>query len=99
MVTILLLKQWYNLSGPQKEREMRDRISFLNFLTYPEKLPDQNTIWYFRERLPKTEKDRLVFNEIRDLIMEKHITVKKGVQCRIHHPSNQKRGNNANPGW
>ena len=49
-VNILLLQQWYNLSDPQIEREISDRISFLNFLGYPEKLPDRNTIWYFRER-------------------------------------------------
>ena len=47
MVKILLLQQWYNLSDPQIEREIRDRISFLNFLGYPEKLPDRNTIWHF----------------------------------------------------
>ena len=62
MVKILLLQQWYNLSDPQVEREIRDRISFMNFLGYPEKLPDRNTIWHFRERLSKTGKDRLVFN-------------------------------------
>ncbi len=78
MVKILLLQQWYNLSDPQVEREIRDRISFLNFLGYPEKLPDRNTIWYFRERLSKTGKDRLVFNEIRDQIMAKRIRIKKG---------------------
>ena len=78
MVKILLLQQWYNLSDPQTEREIRDRISFMNFLGYPEKLPDRNTIWYFRERLSKTGKDRLVFNEIRDQIMAKRIRIKKG---------------------
>jgi IS5 family transposase len=78
IVKILLLQQWYNLSDPQVEREIRDRISFLNFLGYPEKLPDRNTIWYFRERLSKTGKDRLVFNEIRDQIMAKRIRIKKG---------------------
>ena len=46
MVKILLLQQWYNLSDPQVEREIRARISFLNFLGYPEKLPDRNTICY-----------------------------------------------------
>ena len=59
MMKILLLQQWYNLSDPQVELEIRDRISFLNFLGYPEKLPDRNTIWYFRERLSKTGKDRV----------------------------------------
>ena len=78
MMKILLLQQWYNLSDPQVELEIRDRISFLNFLGYPEKLPDRNTIWYFRERLSKTGKDRLVFNEIRDQIMAKRIRIKKG---------------------
>ena len=78
MVKRLLLQQWYNLSDPQIEREIRDRISFMNFLGYPEELPDRNTIWYFRERLSKTGKDRLVFNEIRDQIMAKRIRIKKG---------------------
>ncbi|MCL4451619.1 MAG: transposase, partial [Candidatus Thermoplasmatota archaeon] len=55
-----------------------DRTSFMKFLGYPEKLPDRNTIWYFRERLSKTGKDRLVFNEVRDQIMAKRIRIKKG---------------------
>lgn len=78
MVKILLLQQWYNLSDPQVEREIRDRISFMKFLGFPDKLPDRNTIWYFRERLPRTAKDRLVFNEIRDQIMAKRIRIKNG---------------------
>ncbi len=78
MVKILLLQQWYNLSDPQVEREIRDRISFMKFLGFPEKLPDRNTIWYFREKLSKTGKDRLVFNEIRDQIMANRIRIKKG---------------------
>ena len=44
MIKILLLQQWYFLSDPQIEREIRDRISFLNFLGYPDRLPDRNTI-------------------------------------------------------
>ena len=78
MVKILLLQQWYNLSDPQIEREIRDRVSFMNFLGYPGKLPDRNTIWLFRERLSKTGKDRLVFNEIRDQILARKIRIKKG---------------------
>ena len=78
MVKILLLQQWYNLSDPQIEREIRDRISFINFPGYPEKLPDRNTIWYFRELLYKTGKDKLVFIEIRAQIMAKRIRIEKG---------------------
>lgn len=78
MVKILLLQQCYSLSDPQVEREINDRISFMKFLGVPEKLPDRNTIWYFRERLSKTGKERLVFNEIRDQIMARDIQIKKG---------------------
>ena len=78
MVKILLLQQWYNLSDPQIEREIWDRISFMKFLGFPEKLPDRNTIWYFRERLSKTGKDRLVFNDIRDQIMVNRIRINRG---------------------
>ena len=49
----------------------------MKFLGFPEKFPDRNTIWYFRERLSKTGKDHLVFNEIRDQIMAKRIRIKK----------------------
>jgi len=77
MVKILLLQQWYILSDPQVEREIRDRISFMNFLGYPEKLPDRNTIWYFRERLSKTGRDRLVFNEKRETLAEPRGTILK----------------------
>lgn len=78
MVKILLLQQWYNLSDTQVERESRDRTSFLNFLRYPDKLPDRNIIWYFCERLSKTGKVRLVFNVIKEQIMAKRIRLMRG---------------------
>ena len=78
MGKILQLQQWCNLSGQQVEREIRDRISFMNFLGYLGKLPDRNTIWYFKKRLSETGKDRLVFNEIRDQIMARKIRAKPG---------------------
>ena len=70
MLKILLLQQWYNLSDPQVEREIRDRISFMNFLGYPEKLPDRNIVWYFRESISKTGRNRLVFSETEDHIIK-----------------------------
>ena len=78
MVKMLLLQQLYNFSDPCVERGNRDRISFLNFLGYPCKLRDRNTIGNFREILSKTGKSHLVFNEIRYQIMAKRIRIKKG---------------------
>ena len=59
-------------------REIRDRISFLNFLGYLWKLLDWSTIWYFRGRLSKTGKERLLFNEIIGQIMWIRLLMKKG---------------------
>jgi IS5 family transposase len=43
MVKMLVLQ--YNLSDPELERQANDRISFMKFLGYPEKIPDQTTVW------------------------------------------------------
>jgi len=84
IIKILLLQQWYNLSDPQIEREIRDMISFLNFLGYPEKLPDRNTIWYFRERLSKTGKDMLVFNKRSDHVQSYKNKEKNNAGCLLY---------------
>jgi IS5 family transposase len=57
MVKVLYLQSMYNLVDDQAEKEIHDKISFMNFLDYPDLLPDARTIWLFRERLSKTAKD------------------------------------------
>ncbi|WML67397.1 MAG: hypothetical protein METHP_00922 [Methanoregula sp. SKADARSKE-2] len=49
MVKMLVLQSVYTLSDPELERQVNDRISFMKFLGYPNKVPDQTTIWHFRE--------------------------------------------------
>jgi IS5 family transposase len=44
MVKLLVLQSMYGLSDPELERLANDRISFLKFLGFPEKIPDQSTI-------------------------------------------------------
>ena len=46
MVKILFLQSLYNLYDQQVEKEIHDRISFMNFLDYPDILPDSKTIWF-----------------------------------------------------
>lgn len=60
MFKILILQQWYGLSDLEVERQMADRISFMAFLGFPDSFPDSRTIWLFRERMAKTEKDKIV---------------------------------------
>ena len=78
MVKILFLQSLYNLSDQQAEKEIHDSISFMNFLDYPDILPDSKTIWFFRERLSKTGRDRIVWNELQRQLDSKGIKIRKG---------------------
>ena len=66
MVKVLLLEQWYNLSDPQMEETLGDRISFRHFvgLGLQDDTPDHSTISRFRGIL--TEK-RLVERLMKEL--------------------------------
>jgi IS5 family transposase len=78
MVKLLVLQSMYGLSDPELERLANDRISFLKFLGFPEKIPDQSTIWYFRERLIKHKKLDLIWEELRRQENVLGLKIKKG---------------------
>jgi len=78
MVKMLVLQSMYNLSDPELERQVNDRISFMKFLGFPEKIPDQTTVWYFRERLAKTGKDEAIWNELQRQLDAKGLEIRKG---------------------
>ena len=50
---VLVLQRYDNLSDEQTEYQINDRFSFQQFLglTWSDSVPDQNTIWLFREVL------------------------------------------------
>jgi IS5 family transposase len=64
MFKILILQQWFGLSDLEVERQISDRLSFMEFLGYPEPFPDSSTVWLFRERMAKTGKDEIVWAEL-----------------------------------
>jgi len=78
MVKMLVLQSMYNLSDPELERQANDRISFMKFLGYPGKIPDQTTVWYFRERLAKTGKDEAIWEELQRQLDAKGLKIRKG---------------------
>jgi transposase, IS5 family len=53
MLKCLLLQKWYNLSDPELEEQLRDRISFRRFvgLAMEEGAPDETCFVLFRQRL------------------------------------------------
>ena len=79
MIKLLVLQSMYGLSDPELERQTNDKISFLRFLGFPEKVPDQTTVWYFRERLSKTKKDKAIWKELQRQLEGKGLKIRKGV--------------------
>lgn len=53
MFKVLVLQALYNLSDDQAEYQIRDRLSFMRFLSLglEDPVPDAKTIWLFREHL------------------------------------------------
>ena len=76
MVKVLLLEQWYNLSDPQMEEALGDRISFRRFvvLGLQDETPDHSTISRFRAMLT----ERGVGEELNRQLEEKGLMVKAG---------------------
>ena len=78
MVKIMFLQSVYSLVDEAMEIELYSNIRFINFLDYPETVPDARTIWLFRERLSENHPDRKIWNVVWDQFREKGITVKNG---------------------
>ena len=64
MFKILLLQRYYNLSDYQIEYQILDRLSFCRFLglTLTDRVPDEKTVWDFRERLTSLALEKELFN-------------------------------------
>lgn len=78
MFKILMLQRWYGLSDLEVERQMVDRLSFMAFLGFPDPFPDSRTIWLFRERMVRTEKEKVVWAELQRQLDAMGLQVKRG---------------------
>jgi IS5 family transposase len=78
MIKILVLQQWYSLSDQRMERELAINVSFMNFLGFPETIPDSTTIWLFRERLNEKGNIGAIWQELQRQLDAKGLTVKEG---------------------
>ena len=54
---------------------MSDRLSFRNFLGYPENIPDFSTIWRIRDRLKIDGVDTLIWAELQQQLDDKGFKV------------------------
>jgi IS5 family transposase len=78
IVKALILQSWFNLSDPELERQVADRISFRVFLDTTEVIPDFSTVWLFRERLIECGRYEDLWKELQRQLDENGFAVEKG---------------------
>ncbi len=59
MFKMLVLQQLHGLSDFELEKQCIDRISFRKFLGFLEYIPDNTTVWLFRERIIENFKENI----------------------------------------
>jgi IS5 family transposase len=94
VVRSMLLQAWYGLSDPELEFQCLDRLSFRNFLGFPDQIPDFTTIWKIRDRLKEVKVDEKIWDELQRQLDAKGYRVKKGViqdACFIEADQGKKR--------
>lgn len=79
MAKVFTLQSLYDLSDEELEFSITDRLSFRNFVDFPDKAPDFSTIWSTRERLKEKDKYQLIWSELQCQLDEKGYKAQKGV--------------------
>ena len=77
---IIILQRYYGLGDQQVEYQILDRLSFKTFLGLAsgDKIPDEKTIWLFRERLTNQNIVEELFNQFNTFLEEKNLIFNQG---------------------
>ncbi len=77
---IVLLQEYYGLSDQGIEYQINDRLSFMRFLdlTFDDKVPDQNTIWNFKESLKVDNRSEKLFDIFLKHLRKNDLILNKG---------------------
>ena len=80
MFKILILQRFYSLGDSQVEYQILDRSSFKDFLGLAsgDKVPDEKTIWAFRERLTKDGLIEEIFNDFNAFLNNNGLIMNEG---------------------
>jgi len=80
MFKVLVLQSLYNLSDEKMEFQIRDRLSFMRFLdlSLGDAVPDEKTIWLFREQLTEARVIKRLFKEFDDFLEDKGFCARRG---------------------
>jgi IS5 family transposase len=80
MFKILILQQVYNLSDERTQYDILNRLDFRRFLglDFCDTVPDEKTIWAFREQLAQSAVIFELFDVFKDVLKEKGLILKGG---------------------
>jgi len=80
MFKIMILQRYYGLGDTQVEYQIIDRISFKKFLGLEsgDKVPDEKTVWAFRENLTRIGVVAVLFNQFVKILEEKNLIFNEG---------------------
>ena len=80
MFKILILQRYYGLGDKQIEYQILDRISFKQFLCIEtaDKVPDEKTVWLFRENVTKTGLVEKLFTQFKNYLESKDLIFNEG---------------------
>lgn len=77
---ILILQRYYGLGDSQVEYQILDRMSFKIFLGLEtgDKVPDEKTVWSFRERVTRTSLVEELFEQFTNFLEEQELIFNEG---------------------
>ncbi len=80
MFKIMILQRYYNLSDEQTEFQIKDRLSFMQFLGLQigDTVPDEKTLWLFKEQLKEKKVAKQLFDLFAHQLISKGIVAKEG---------------------
>lgn len=80
MFKIIILQRYYGLGDKQVEYQIIDRTSFKKFLGLEtgDKVPDEKTVWAFRENLTTTGLVEKLFNQFNEYLESSELIFNKG---------------------
>lgn len=80
MFKIMILQRYYGLGDTQIEYQILDRLSFKKFLGLEsgDKVPDEKTVWLFRENLTNSGLVEEIFEQFREYLVNKGLIMNEG---------------------
>ena len=80
MFKIMILQSLYNLSEAAVELQVKDRLSFMFFLglSLADRVPDEKTVWAFREQFGKLGLESKLFEQFNGYLRSHGFTARKG---------------------